>query len=49
MKSHEAYQAGAECRSPAEFGEYSGAWVEGWDIASLDALAAPDNAPAITA
>jgi hypothetical protein len=33
-----AYQAGVPHHAPAEFGEYSGAWVTGWNAAALDAL-----------
>lgn len=44
-----AYHAGAERRAPAGFGEYSGAWVEGWNAAMLDALAAPATPMALAA
>jgi hypothetical protein len=48
-KGYAAYQDGADCHAPASFGEYSGAWVEGWSAAMLDTLAAPATPMAIAA
>lgn len=37
---YEAFEAGAVRQAPMEFGEYSGAWVEGWNAAALDSFGA---------
>ena len=37
---YEAFEAGAVRRAPLEFGEYAGAWVEGWNTAALDSFGA---------
>ena len=44
-----AYHDGADCHAPASFGEYSGVWVDGWNAAVIDALAAPSTPMVITA
>jgi hypothetical protein len=48
-KGYAAYRDGGDCHAPASFGEYSGAWVEGWSAAILDALSLPTTSLAIAA
>lgn len=46
---YEAFMAGAARQAPLEFGEYAGAWVQGWNAAALDSFGALADTRAVIA